>query len=427
MKKHITKLCLAIFCLLGLLPSSGCKIRMSPEEQLGLSEKQIIRTFTSEQEDQENASTAEYIKPELYESPFVTDENDASSAYGELQSIWNSAEDRETSAEARCADNRETDTTSVKAETESLEEIRLKRLITKYVPFREDGAYQVLFQLYGEEADKYHITCFDGGTGLIVSRYGNLDYADLMNTHLMANFQNPAGAIHMGDGAKLRKPQMDYFLFISKDTDKEITCSAENLVKRFLSGLGYDIASVDSTFLSADVLELLRTEKSSLYEGTGLTYENSGIQDWEEAGIFYFAARQNLGKVPVESFTGESLIEAAYSPVLDRIVLVKTSMPVYEDSYLNEKEVPLLEQAEAFLFADEILKTTVPGDYKITDAQLVYAHSKLGAYNYDEQSVSLWPAWKFSFRAFFENQEIDDYIMLDAETGQQLTNATPLY
>lgn len=382
-------------CLLFLLALSGCRIRMTPKEQLGIKEDQTSLTVESGLAEPNQASIETISKASSHE--------------------WE--EDGNGYIETGTAPARESG---------------LKRLSAKYIPFQESEVRLALRQLYGAEAEAYHIACFDGGTGLIVSiksSQGDADlkYADLMNVHLMNDFQNPVGGIHMGDGAKLRKPQLDFFTSLSQGREEGMQDAAEHAVRKFLSAVGYDIAYIDCTFLSTDMIVSLRDEKNSTYSGMGITLENVGIQDWEKEGIYYFSIRQNLGKVLVESFTGESLIEAAYSPAYGRIVLVSTGLPLYQEIFLDEKEVPLLGREEAGLFAEDILKRTIPGDFQVTGSSLVYAHSILGAYNYDEQTVSLWPAWKFSFRTSLEGQEIEDYIMLDAETGNQLTNATPLY
>ena len=301
-------------------------------------------------------------------------------------------------------------------------EDKLYRVTIQYEPFSKEKVQSILDDMYGQnEGIAYEITVVDGGTCLRVSAYES-KYRDLMQMPLM---MGEVPGLMRGDGAVLRRPDLAYYA--RGEQVGEAFAAAEKSTEEILERLGYKIAYMDHTYLSADTIKELQDFSYQIYKDLYDNLEEPELNPWENDGIIYFVARQSAGQTLVESYTEESLIEVAYSVSGKSIVYINTYMPPYNLTMGDKADPDLLSKEEAIQFGEIILHDNGYGTGEIVDAELVYAHYVHGAYRYETNELELWPAWKLSYETTSSGESVIDYIMIDAETGRQLNNQTPLF
>ena len=420
--KERNRLCFYLLCISFICLVPGCRIRMTAEERLGINSQPSVAGPAEENRDGfemigQSAPETNTIESESGETQIFLPEEHDSAAETVPDYGAGTIADPAVTEEARY-----TDETVYNAGNR-----QIGRYLAGYVPFDPVKIRQSLLHIAGENTDELTPHSVDGGTALNLAgaAYEGTDYAELMNLKGMSELDNPLFQYNRGEGARLRKPLLEYFCEQSNAIPGEE--AAEEAILSFLEEVGYDVAYIEWCYLSPDVLQELRRIRNSYYQNTGFGMIEEGIREWEQEGILYYVIRQKVDGILIESFTGESLIEAAYSPGLSSIIYLRTSMPVYKTHETADTEVEMISRNDAELSAQEILKKKPLGNWEITSAELVYAHNIIGSYDYENRTGTLWPAWKVGFRFEAEGREWTDYIMLNAETGEQLTNATPLY
>ena len=381
----------------------GCRVHMNTEEKIAMI-------------NQDKEDTEEQFLPLI--NVYAEESQDTSEPEGQellpLSTVY--AEESQDTSEAEGQE-----TLQLTTEIEKFAE-PTRRITINYKPFSEESAKEILRALYGNEVSSdYNITVADGGTFLFM-RCHDEDYRDLMQAMV---FFGGTELIDHGDGAVLRRPELEFFS--QKEEDEGIVDRAETEARKMLEALGYTIAYMDHTYLSSEVITNL---KQFSYQFNSKFYENleePKLEQWEEDGIIYFAARQEYDSFLVESYNAESLIRIAYSVKEGRIIYLDTYMPPYVGSPKDIKELTILSREEAFEFAKVNLRDYGYGNHEINKAELAYVHYLYGSYEYEKCELELWPAWKLSYTMSVGGDLVTDYIMIDAETGRFLNNGTPLY
>lgn len=384
--------------VLGCLCLSGCSIHMSAQERVD-----IYKTAKSEKETVISGSIKESREGESCNpDPVCTSEA--------ISTEENTEEPLETAA------------------LQEYEEEMLSRLHVSYLPLSEDTIKAALQNMGCTNISDHSVFSADGGTSFMIQDHENANYFDYFDMICSAAFRDPeVFSYNVNDGFVKRSAVYEYYNQKSGYGDKSLISQAEEKVCSFLEEIGYTIGYMDCCYLSSELLLQMKEMQQEIYKEIYPDMPEAGIEEWERDGILCISARQLLGDVLIENYTYESVIEIAYSLSTQSIVYAKACIPPLKNEIIEKAEAELMNREDAMLFGETLLESKMSAPFELKDVELVYAHAAIGSFDYESCSASIWPAWKVSYSVKVGEKEILDYIMLDAETGDQLTNATSLY
>lgn len=145
-----------------------------------------------------------------------------------------------------------------------------------------------------------------------------------------------------------------------------------------------------------------------------------------EENICFLVFEQECQGALVESPYGFGLIYAAYSSERESLLMLEADSPVYGEVLTAETKT-LLSKADAMLLGKNCLKKQYGiGSAALKDASLVYVLD-FGAFDSEAMTVTMYPAWKINFEVTAGEETVEDYILLNAENGIQITNTSQLY
>lgn len=366
-----------LFGLMGIA-ISGCRIQMTAEERLNAEGKTVQESQNGETENQ-----IQIREPENQKASVLTVSYKPYSLTKIASVFWGMSE-------SEVNEKKETDT-------------------LLYMGTEADIEY------YGKNYVP-HISVFDGNTSTLI--FGENDANIYSNIVLNSN----DGEWYTYSNENLSK----HFEWINEKQD--VQKEAESLIDK-MKQLDLSVASWDCYYLSKAVLD----ESQMLPPGYerddhGYYIEGGKCRDWTDQDEAYcFLFHMAFGNSEIADVNGESLMQIIYVPARDSIIYVRFSQPAYNaENIIKGDEMDVLPTDEVLTFAREILKEESPSA-SITALDISYIVT-FGSSDYSTYTTQLTPVWKVNYETVASSgQTVTDYLLLDAKTGSQYRDSSPLF
>ncbi|MGI6107544.1 MAG: hypothetical protein ACOX8B_06375 [Lachnospiraceae bacterium] len=208
----------------------------------------------------------------------------------------------------------------------------------------------------------------------------------------------------------------DLAIAFPMDEEKQAVLEdAAEKVSEQLQEYGFDLSSWYGGVTDADFWEWYSENGGHLYED--FTPEDE---------VCYLNFRVKADGHPIEDMNQECLIYVVYSVSRQKMLLMDAYAPL-PGKVQSEKQVDIISESDAELLAQDIMKRSYNiTDPKVTDAELVYVAPGFGWKDSDNKTMTIVPAWKVGYAVTVDGVSTTDYIYLNAETGIQFSNKTPL-
>lgn len=210
----------------------------------------------------------------------------------------------------------------------------------------------------------------------------------------------------------------------------------EQQIEQRLSDAGFIVASCEKYALNADGLNQLQKDvydknAFKLY-APGAEVNEKGMQtgelnSWgEDDEAYMFNYYMAYGETYVDSVLGTNRIQIVYSLSKQEIVYGRGSVcPILTQEIISSKKVDNIDKNEAIALAKKALSGSEINNVEIISAEPVYVNL-LGNISFENQTMTLLPAWRVEYMFEQNGKNIKSKIHLDAETGEIYDNTSKL-